>query len=86
MLAFQLAVYTAAGRSEGIDVRAAYVHDLRAGERVAIDVATDRVDQAADQAEAVARALRSAKFPYNAGDQCRTCDVRWVCPNGKVAT
>src|SRR5262249_446686 len=31
--AFQLAIYTAAGRGEGINIQAAYVHDLAKGDR-----------------------------------------------------
>ena len=36
--ALQLAVYTDAGRREGLDVRAAYVHDLKAADRQTVDV------------------------------------------------
>ena len=34
----QLQVYTDAGRREGLDVRGAYVHDLKAGARLDVDV------------------------------------------------
>jgi DNA helicase II / ATP-dependent DNA helicase PcrA len=40
----QLQVYADAGRSEGLDVRGAYVHDLRGRRRTAVDVSPD-VDQ-----------------------------------------
>jgi DNA helicase-2/ATP-dependent DNA helicase PcrA len=35
---FQLQVYADAGRREGLDVRAAYVHDLKARARSTVDV------------------------------------------------
>lgn len=84
MLAFQLAVYTAAGRSEGIDVRGAYVHDLRAGERLALDVSQEPVKVATARAEFVSKSLRSGAYPYKPGGHCASCDVRWVCRHGKV--
>ena len=37
----QLQVYADAGRREGLDVRGAYVHDLKAGARKTVDVSDD---------------------------------------------
>src|SRR5262249_17809717 len=44
--ALQLQVYTAAGRREGLDVRAAYVHDLKAASRAPIPVEPAVIDGA----------------------------------------
>jgi hypothetical protein len=38
VFAFQLAIYAAAGRGEGINVRAAYLHELASGVRHPVDI------------------------------------------------
>ena len=75
----QLAVYTDAGRREGLDVRAAYMHDLRAAERHTIDVTTEAVDRAEESVGATVRALRERRFEAHPGSACRRCDVRRLC-------
>ena len=72
-------VYTDAGRREGLDVRAAYVHDLRAAERHTIDVTTEAVDRAEESVGATVRALRERRFEARPGSACRRCDVRRLC-------
>ena len=42
----QLQVYADAGRREGLNVRAAYVHDLNAAERLEVDVSTSTLREA----------------------------------------
>ena len=75
----QLQVYADAGRREGLDVRGAYVHDLKAGARSAIDVQEPTIVAAeATIAEAALR-LRNRDYSPTPGKRCRRCEVRSVC-------
>ncbi len=85
-LALQLQVYTAAARGEGIDVRAAYLHDLGGDAK--------RADEGRHPTRAVdaARSARSARSPGGCGlrcfdatpgAHCASCDVRSVCGSAK---
>lgn len=77
--ALQLQVYADAGRREGLDVRAAYVHDLKASARHPIQVDSAAVAQAeATVAEAAAR-VRAREYVPNPGQRCRGCEVRTIC-------
>jgi DNA helicase-2/ATP-dependent DNA helicase PcrA len=75
----QLQVYTDAGRREGLDVRGAYVHDLKAAARqpVPVDLATVRTAEAT-VAQAAAR-VRARDYRPNPGQRCRRCEVRTIC-------
>lgn len=75
----QLQVYTDAGRREGLDVRAAYVHDLKAGDRIPIDVDAADVDEAEAEVVSLVDRLRGRHFDPNPGAACKGCDVRPVC-------
>jgi DNA helicase-2/ATP-dependent DNA helicase PcrA len=78
--ALQLQVYTDAGRREGLDVRGAYVHDLKAASRLAVTVDPDAISQAeATVSEAAAR-VRTRDYRPNPGHRCRRCEVRTICP------
>lgn len=74
----QLAVYTDAGRREGLDVRAAYLHDLQA-ERRAVDVSSTEVARAEATVEGTVQNLRRRDFRASPGKVCRRCDVRSLC-------
>jgi DNA helicase-2/ATP-dependent DNA helicase PcrA len=78
--ALQLQVYADAGRREGLDVRAAYVHDLKAAcrEPVAVDPDAIAVAEAA-VADAAAR-VRAREYEPRPGPRCRRCEVRTICP------
>src|SRR5262249_16343629 len=77
--ALQLAVYTDAGRREGLNVRAAYVHDLKAADREPVDVSSEAI-AASDQAvEDSVRSLRTRDFRARPGLPCRRCDMRKLC-------
>jgi len=70
--ALQLSVYADAGRREGLDVRAAYVHDMRSIERhtVAVDesaVASAEVAVSAAAARIRARAAGAVRCGRSAG-------------------
>jgi DNA helicase-2/ATP-dependent DNA helicase PcrA len=85
----QLQVYADAGRREGLDVWAAYVHDLKLGAqgapepRESIDVTPDAVEEAEAVVIAAATRMRSRDYAPNPGARCRTCEVRTVCHAAK---
>ncbi len=78
--ALQLQVYADAGRREGLDVRGAYVHDLKAASRESI---AGRPEKRSSQAEAAvseaAVRIRARDYRPNPGLRCRRCEVRTIC-------
>ncbi len=80
--ALQLRVYAEAGRREGLDVRAAYVHDLKKGARTEVDIDAKATGEAeATMMQAAAR-LRARDYAPTPGQQCRRCEVRTICASG----
>jgi len=77
----QLQVYTEAGRREGLDMQAAYVHDLKAADRTPVDVTTAALDKATATVVAAADRLRARDYTADPGRKCRTCEVRAMCPS-----
>lgn len=77
--ALQLQVYADAGRREGLDVRAAYVHDLKAASRMLVDLSVPAMAQAEATVTAAALRLRARDYTPNPGLRCRACEVRTVC-------
>lgn len=77
--AMQLQIYADAGRREGLDVRAAYVHDLKKAERETVDVGDNAVREAEKSAVEAAERLKGRDYTANPGPWCRTCEVRTVC-------
>lgn len=75
----QLQVYADAGRREGLDVRGAYVHDLRASNRTPVDVSPLVTTVAETTVTDAAQRLRSHDFEPTPGPRCRTCEVRTIC-------
>lgn len=75
----QLQVYANAGLREGLDVRAAYVHDLKAGQRLDVPVDTDAIEAAEVTISSAAVRLRARDFTPDPGPKCRRCEVRTVC-------
>ncbi|MGI8492245.1 MAG: PD-(D/E)XK nuclease family protein, partial [Acidimicrobiales bacterium] len=82
--ALQLQVYADAGRREGLDVRAAYVHDLKATRRVAVDVGPAAVEAAESLVAEAASRLRAREYVANPGERCRRCEVRLICRSSAV--
>jgi DNA helicase-2/ATP-dependent DNA helicase PcrA len=82
--AFQLQVYADAGRREGLDVRAAYVHDLKASSRdpVAVDPAT--INRAESTVAEAAERIRARDYRPNPGARCRKCEVRTICASSRA--
>lgn len=76
----QLTVYASAGRSEGLDVAAAYLHDLSDGTRQSIDISAAT---ARNEVPAVARdvsSIRQGDFPPNPSiESCGKCDYQLLC-------
>jgi DNA helicase-2/ATP-dependent DNA helicase PcrA len=77
--ALQLQVYADAGRREGLDVRAAYVHDLKAASRQAIPVQPDAITRAENAVAAAAARVKARDYAPNPGLRCRRCEVRTIC-------
>jgi ATP-dependent DNA helicase UvrD/PcrA len=75
----QLAVYTNAGRREGLNVRAAYVHDLKTADRQTVDVSPHAVEASEQTVESSVQDLRDRDFHAKPGRPCRRCDVRSLC-------
>lgn len=78
--ALQLQVYADAGRREGLDVRAAYVHDLKAASRASVAVDAAAIGRAEGVVREAARRIRARDYRPNPGVGCRTCEVRTICP------
>ncbi len=79
----QLQVYADAGRREGLDVRAAYVHDLKRGVRDTVDVASSAITSAEAKVTSVLHGLRQRQYPPKPGLACRSCDVRVLCRSAR---
>jgi DNA helicase-2/ATP-dependent DNA helicase PcrA len=80
----QLAVYSAAGRGEGLSVDAAYLHELRDGARVTVDVGPAASTAATDRVENLLRKTRAGYLPPRpAADRCAACNFRRICKHAE---
>ena len=76
----QLRIYSHAGRREGFDVRAAYLHDLAHSRRDSIPIGEDQVAQAVAEARSALAAIRNRKYPAATSfKECSVCDYSHVC-------
>lgn len=82
--ALQLQVYADAGRREGLEVRAAYVHDLKNASREEVPIDLDTIALAEDVVLDAGARLREGSYTANPGARCRKCDVRHMCPHAAV--
>ena len=76
----QLAVYAAAGRGEGLDVVAGYLHELKDGTRHDVDVGESVTTKAMASIEKSVKGIRAGVF--NAcpeTNRCEICDYKYVC-------
>ena len=80
----QLQVYADAGIREGLDVRGAYVHDLKASERSSVDVSMEAISRAEVVIAGAAVRLRARDYSPAPGKRCRRCEVRTVCGSAVV--
>lgn len=84
VFAFQLAIYAAAGRGEGLNVESAYLHQLKEGDRRAVPVDGTVVNAARDRASKLIKGIVGGTFPARPDDKgCKTCDVRPICKHAK---
>ena len=81
--ALQLQVYTDAGRREGLDVRGAYVHDLKATTREPIPVEPTAISRAETVVSEAAVRIRVRDYRPNPGLRCRGCEVRTICGSAR---
>lgn len=77
--ALQLAIYADAGRREGLNVRAAYMHDFKDAVREPVDVTPTAIVAAETQVESAIRGLRNREFQARPGRPCRRCDLHKLC-------
>jgi DNA helicase-2/ATP-dependent DNA helicase PcrA len=78
--AFQLQVYTDAGRREGLTVERAFVHDLKTATRLSVPVGEDDVDEAERLVRDLVTGLRRrAYIPRPEKTRCGHCDVQAMC-------
>ena len=63
VFAFQLAIYAAAGRGEGLNVQAAYLHRLKEGDRTPVPVDGPTTKAAKDRASSLIEGLVAGSFP-----------------------
>lgn len=75
----QLQVYTAAGRREGVEVRAAYLMDLHEARPRRVEVAPADVRAAETWAADAIGAMLAEQFPAKPGVSCEHCDVLRIC-------
>lgn len=81
----QLVVYTTAGRGEGLQVDAAYLHELNNGERHSVDISAIAMADATKRVSSAMKEIREGRFPASPGDEkCRACDYRLVCAHAKL--
>ena len=84
IFAFQLAIYAAAGRGEGLDVRSAYLHDLKQSDRRNVPVDKVAVRVARKRADVLIEGIVAGEFPPRPEpSKCRTCDVRAMCKHAQ---
>ena len=77
--AFQLRVYTEAGRREGLAVERAFVHDLRGASRHEVGVGAPAISEARAEARMLLDQLRAREFVARPGPPCARCDVGLLC-------
>jgi len=84
IFAFQLAIYAAAGRGEGMNVQAAYLHRLNEADRFTVSVHDTVTDAARLRANDLIENVVTGNFPAKPElKKCRTCDVRAVCKDAR---
>ena len=76
---WQLQVYADAGRREGLDVRAAYVHDLKEAQRRSVDVGAGALERAEAEVVSLVDRLKARRFEASPGRPCSGCDVKALC-------
>ncbi len=82
----QLRVYSLAGRGEGLEVKAAYLHELRDGTRKSVDISDNTTRFAMNQVNDRMGALRRSAFtPKPEVDRCSACEYQGICAHATPA-
>lgn len=77
---FQISVYAAAARKEGLDVLAGYVHELQRGDRESVDVSVEANARCITRVSRAISGIRNSAFTPQAEERrCNKCDYRLVC-------
>lgn len=85
VFAFQLAIYAAAGRGEGLAVDAALLHDLDASSRTSVDISVSATRKAVDRVKTMMDDLRGSKYvPKPEKKKCSKCEYRRLCKHSPV--
>jgi len=80
----QLAIYAAAGRGEGLNVRAGYLHELSDGTRHQVDVRQYAAAQAVTALAHAVSQIRAGHYEARpAPRKCSGCDFRNLCQHGR---
>jgi DNA helicase-2/ATP-dependent DNA helicase PcrA len=86
----QLRVYSVAGRGEGLDVQAAYLHDLKHSTRTSVDIKDAATRETLVQISRVFEKLEHAEFvPKPDTARCQACEYKLICahaPSGSLGT
>ncbi len=80
----QLRLYAAAGRAEGLDTKAAYLHDLKANLRHKVEVGPDVEKVAVARFTDLAHQITKGCFDPKPDRRCQDCDVRAICKHSKA--
>jgi DNA helicase-2/ATP-dependent DNA helicase PcrA len=84
VFAFQLAIYASAGRGEGLNVDAAYLHQLKESERKAVPIDNPTIKAARQRANMLIQGIVDGQFPAKPDSaKCKSCDVRAICKHAK---
>ena len=81
----QLAVYAAAGRGEGLNIRAGYLHELRDGTRHAVDVGQYAAASAVTTLARAVSGIRAGAYAAQpTTSKCSGCDYQPLCHHGRT--
>ena len=84
VFAFQLAIYAAAGRGEGLDVTAAYLHGLKESQRKNVPVDNVAIRVARNRADTLNDGIVAGEFPARPEtSKCKACDMRAICKHAQ---
>lgn len=84
VFAFQLAIYAAAGRGEGLDVTAAYLHGLKESQRKNVPVDNVAIKVARNRADTLIDGIVAGEFPARPEtSKCKVCDMRAICKHAQ---
>jgi DNA helicase-2/ATP-dependent DNA helicase PcrA len=83
--ALQLQVYAEAGIREGLNVRGAFVHDLRGDKRADVDISESARTAALGTVQGAVDGIKRRHFVANPSESnCMHCDVRALCKSRAV--